>query len=37
MTKITSPDHSWSAVRCVVHHTDRGVYEEQVTVEGGKL
>jgi hypothetical protein len=32
MTEAMTPHHAWFAVRCVVHHSDLGVYEERVTL-----
>ena len=32
MTEPTPTDQSWFTVRCVLHHRDRGAYEERVTL-----
>lgn len=32
MTAATTPNQTWLAVRCVVHHRDLGVYEERITL-----
>jgi hypothetical protein len=32
MTEPKPNDHSWFAVRCVLHHSDRNAYEERITL-----
>jgi hypothetical protein len=32
MTEPNTPDHSWFAVRCVIHHQGLGAYEERITL-----
>ena len=32
MTKPETNDHSWFAVRCVLHHRDLHAYEERITL-----
>jgi hypothetical protein len=32
MTEPTPNDQTWFTVRCVVHHRDRGAYEERITL-----
>jgi hypothetical protein len=32
MTEPTPNDQSWFTVRCILHHSDRGAYEERITL-----